>query len=378
MPKWEIRIERESVQTRDGRTRTVGRYEVLHDGAKATGTIRVDGKDVPLAGATAESPGPSQNAVPATEAHPSRILAKSYPLQTSGGPHFVTTGYRLDEVIAAMMPGIELADTGNRTAILIHPGKDAFLSSIGCINLCTRLPDASENIDYRGSRRRVIALIEDMKQFLGTVPAAGDKAIANAFVVIGEAALGTAKADATPATPAVATPATPPAPATPRAGQAALPAGIGWPLKHNVIRRNSNNNTFGKVRNNNTKVHQGWDFEAPVGTPCFAIAAGKIALVYVSKDYGNVVVLGFPFQGTTHFAAYAHLSAVAVAEGDMLARGDKIGLTGNTGNASGMTGKDQHLHFEIRTEPRPGLGLGGRMSPIKVFGTVPLLAAIDV
>lgn len=368
---WEILISRTATQRRssDGKVRTVGSYQVFHNGAKATGTILVDGKAVALSGTTAESAGPSQNAKRADEGFPTRILAKSYPMQTSGGPTYVTSGYRPDLEIAAQMPGLELTDTGRRTDILIHPGKDEFLSSIGCINLCTELPNADEKIDYPGSRRRVIALIEDLKTFLGGLPGP-DQPIPNASVVIDDGALA---AVAAPASPAVATPA---APATGPA--AALPSGIGWPLKRNMIRQNSNNNTFGRVRNNNTKPHQGWDFEAPVGTPCFAIAGGKIALVYQSVDYGNVVVLGFPFGGKTLFAAYAHLSAVGVAAGQTVAKGDEIGRTGNTGNARGMTGRDQHLHFEIRTEPRPGLGLAGRKSPIDVFGAIPLNAPIDV
>jgi murein DD-endopeptidase MepM/ murein hydrolase activator NlpD len=383
--EWEIRIERRSEQTHAGRTRTVGTYQVLHDGLPATGTIRIDGKDVPLSGTTAESPGPSQNAKRADEGFPTRILAGSYTMQTSGGPEYVTTGYRQDITIAPQMPGLELTDTGRRTDILIHPGKEAFLSSVGCINLCTSLDTPEEIINYPGSRRRVIALIEDMKAFLGGLPGP-DQPIPNAFVEIDERALIAAEAPAPPAAAAPPGPAPQPAPAAlaaatpaaPAVGPAALPAGIGWPLKHNVIRRNSSNNTFGMVRNGGKRPHQGWDFEAAAGTPCFAISSGKIELVYQSVDYGNVVVLGFPFKGTTHFAAYAHLSAVAVAADQTLAKGDKIGLTGNTGNAKGMTGRDQHLHFEIRTVPRPGTGLGGRMSPIKIFGAIPLTAPIDV
>jgi len=198
--KWEIRIERRSEQTHAGKSRTVGAYQVYHDGQAATGTIRVDDKDVPLSGTTAESPGPSQNAKRADEGSPTRILAGSYTLQTSGGPDYVTSGYRQDTTIAAQMPGLELKDTGRRTDILIHPGKEAFLSSVGCINLCTHLDTPQEIISYKGSRRRVIALIEDMKQFLGNVPTAGDKPIPNALVVIDETEL--AGAEAAPARPA--------------------------------------------------------------------------------------------------------------------------------------------------------------------------------
>lgn len=199
MPKWEIRIERRLEQTHAGEKRTVGTYQVYHDGQKATGRIRVDGKDVQLFGTTAEAPGPSQNDKTAEEGFPTRILAKAYPMQTSGGPAYVTKGYRQDEVPEAQMPGLELTDTGRREAILIHPGKNAFRSTIGCINLCTHLDTPAEIINYGGSRRRVIALIEDMKAFLGALPGP-DQPIPNAFVVIGEEALAKPKASAGNAT----------------------------------------------------------------------------------------------------------------------------------------------------------------------------------
>jgi hypothetical protein len=180
---WEIHVQRVKEQTRGNKTRTVGTYQVFHDGRPAT-AISVDGVEVPLFGTTAESRGPGQNDTPATATRSSRILQGRYPLKTSGGPEYVTTGFRRDLKIKAQMPGVELRKTGNRTDILIHPGKDEFLSSIGCINLCTSLPDEDEDIDYAGSRRRVIAIIEDMKQFLGTVSENGDVAIINAFAII--------------------------------------------------------------------------------------------------------------------------------------------------------------------------------------------------
>ncbi|MFL5316706.1 MAG: hypothetical protein ACJ8A0_16695 [Microvirga sp.] len=180
---WEIHVQRLKEQTRGNQTRTVGTYQVFHNGEPAS-AISVDGVAVPLFGTTAESKGPGQNDTPASVARPSRILAGRYPLKTSGGPTYVTTGFREDLKIKPQMPGIELRKTGNRSAIIIHPGKDQFLSSIGCINPCTSLPDEDEDIDYAGSRRRVIALIEDMKRFLGTVSETGDVAIINAFAII--------------------------------------------------------------------------------------------------------------------------------------------------------------------------------------------------
>lgn len=366
MPTWEIRIRRLCEQTHDGRTRTVGTYQVYHDSEKATGTIRVGDKDVPLSGTTAEAPGPSQNAKTAEEGFPTRIVAKTYPMQTSGGPTYVTSGYRQDETIANGMPGLELKDTGRRTDILIHPGKNEFRSSVGCVNLCTHLKTPQEMISYPGSRRRVIALIEDMKAFLGGLPGP-DQAIPNAFVVIDEKKLADAKtlvANATATGKPVA------------AAAAGTPDGISWPLRRNIIRGNVKNHTFGMVRNNGTRPHQGWDMLAPIGTECFAIADGTVSEIYDSEAYGKVVELAFRFDNRKLFAAYAHLSKVEVKEGEQVKRGQLIGLTGNSGNASKLNKSEMHLHFEIRSQSRPGLGLDGRIDPAKIFGTVPLKDAI--
>jgi len=43
-----------------------------------------------------------------------------------------------------------------------------------------------------------------------------------------------------------------------------------------------------------------------------------------------------------------------------------------------MPQDDRHLHFELRTEPTPGLGLGGRISPFEVYGQPPLTDAVEV
>lgn len=362
MPIWEIRIERQSEQTFGGKTRTVGTYQVYHDGAKATGTILVDGKEVPLSGTTAEAAGPSQNAKTAKEGFPTRIVAKTYPMQTSGGPTYVTHKYLKNETIADGMPGLELKGTDRRTDILIHPGKNEFRSSVGCINLCTHLKTPQEIINYPGSRRRVIALIEDMKAFLGDLPGP-DQPIPNAFVVIDEKKLSNAAALVANATATGKTVST---------TAAATPDGIGWPLRRNIIRGNVKNHTFGMVRNGGTKPHQGWDMLAPIGTECFAIADGTISDVYKSEAYGEVVELSFSFKNKKLFAAYAHLSAVKVKKGDSVKQGQMIGLTGNSGNAAKLNKSEMHLHFEIRSQSRPGLGLGGRIDPTTVFGTCPL------
>jgi murein DD-endopeptidase MepM/ murein hydrolase activator NlpD len=371
MPKWEIRIERRLEQRYGGRTRTVGTYQVYHDDVPVTATVRVEGKDVHLFGTTAEAAGPSQNDRTAEEGFPTRIVARTYPMQTSGGPTYVTDGYRADEIIRKKMPGLELSDTGRRDSILIHPGKDEFRSTVGCINLCTHLNTPDEIINYKGSRRRVIALIEDMKAFLGGLPGP-DRPIPGAYVTISETALAdpqTLAANLTRTSVQV------PAAAIPS------PEGIAWPLRRNVIRRNIRNHTYGPDvrigRDKKPKAHQGWDLLAPVGTECFAVADGKINLIYSDLNgYGHVVELAFSFKNQPLFAAYAHLSAVKVKEGQAVAKGQLIGLTGDSGNAGDVDISEKHLHFEIRTMSRPGGGLTGRKDPKDLFGTVPLKEAV--
>lgn len=152
---------------------------------------------------------------------------------------------------------------------------------------------------------------------------------------------------------------------------------IDWPLDSNRIRRGSLRHTFGRVRMGGLRSHQGWDFAAPLNTPCYAIADGRIELLYASPDYGRVLVLRFdhPKLGRL-YAAYCHLSRFNVHAGEPVNCGELIAWTGETGNAHGMAPEDQHLHFEIRTEPRPGKGLVGRISPLKVFGELPLHVAV--
>ena len=179
---WEFHIVRKSEQAResDGKRRTVGRYQVFHDGVKQNGAG--------LSGTVAETRGPGSNAQAGNNR---RVEAGRYPLATQDGGRYCTIGFNPSEASNQIRkPALELTSTGKRSEILIHPGQ-GFLSSIGCINPCTSLPNAEEPIDYAPSRQRVIAIIEDLKAFLGTsFPTKNGKAIPNAFVVIdGEPAL---------------------------------------------------------------------------------------------------------------------------------------------------------------------------------------------
>lgn len=157
---------------------------------------------------------------------------------------------------------------------------------------------------------------------------------------------------------------------------------ITWPLARNRIRRGLINHTFGMVRrraDGTKRAHQGWDFEARDGTPCFAIAAGTVERIRDVGDYGKQIILRFQHDfdhdgdRDTVFAMYAHLSRIDVAQGQSVTKGQQIGLTGSTGNAQGMGPLDQHLHFELRSMPMPPTGLAGRFSPLAIFGECPLV-----
>lgn len=173
---WELHVIRSAEQRRasDGRRRTIGRYQVYHDGVAQTAAD--------LKGMTAEAKGPGANR-PADNGK--RIEAGRYPLWTHSPGGYATYGYTDSTAPSdGPKPCLELKDTGARYAILVHPGHD-FLASVGCINLCKSLPDAYEPITYVPSRKRIISVIADLSGYLGRdFPSSNGKKIPNAAVVI--------------------------------------------------------------------------------------------------------------------------------------------------------------------------------------------------
>ncbi|MEV8396703.1 peptidoglycan DD-metalloendopeptidase family protein [Streptomyces niveus] len=92
--------------------------------------------------------------------------------------------------------------------------------------------------------------------------------------------------------------------------------------------------------------HTGVDFAVPAGTPVRAVGPGVVVAAGNSGPYGNQVVIRH--DDGTH-SQYAHLSLLSVTAGARVQGGDRIGLSGATGNVTGP-----HLHFEIRTGPAYG------------------------
>lgn len=92
------------------------------------------------------------------------------------------------------------------------------------------------------------------------------------------------------------------------------------------------------------------DIEMPIGTPLLAARSGKVVAVQAAFKDGNDKDLEENFVMIKHadgtIARYIHLKfgGVLVALGDHVLQGQRIALSGNTG----QTGAP-HLHFDVQT-----------------------------
>ncbi|PJI83291.1 murein DD-endopeptidase MepM/ murein hydrolase activator NlpD [Polynucleobacter brandtiae] len=92
------------------------------------------------------------------------------------------------------------------------------------------------------------------------------------------------------------------------------------------------------------RAHMGIDYSAPIGTPIFSVATGKVVHLGYSGAFGNLIILEHPGNYRTY---YAHLSNYnpELAIGNEVRRGLEIGYVGSTGRSTGP-----HLHFELRKD----------------------------
>ncbi len=93
-----------------------------------------------------------------------------------------------------------------------------------------------------------------------------------------------------------------------------------------------------------TSLHGGIDLGAATGTPVLACAPGRVVFAGDRIVTGNTLVLE---HLPSLFSIYMHLSAISVAEGDLLAAGELLGRVGSTGLSTGP-----HLHWELRVGPQ--------------------------
>ena len=86
--------------------------------------------------------------------------------------------------------------------------------------------------------------------------------------------------------------------------------------------------------------HKGLDFRASISTPVHATNSGTVILARPLYFEGNCVMLD---HGEGLVTIYMHLSEFKVKEGEKVATGQLIALSGGTGRSTGP-----HLHFAVR------------------------------
>ena len=90
-----------------------------------------------------------------------------------------------------------------------------------------------------------------------------------------------------------------------------------------------------------TKMHQGTDFAAPMGTPIMASGTGTITRAKWCGGGGNCIKIK---HNSTYETIYAHMKSFAkgIKVGKKVRQGQIIGYVGSTGMSTGP-----HLHYEV-------------------------------
>ena len=100
------------------------------------------------------------------------------------------------------------------------------------------------------------------------------------------------------------------------------------------------------------KMHEGIDIITDVGTHVHSAGNGVVSFIGPRGGYGLTVEI----EHTSGYkTVYAHLSRSLVTEGQKVARGKVIALTGNSGLSTGP-----HLHYEVHHE-------GIKLDPAQFF-----------
>lgn len=97
--------------------------------------------------------------------------------------------------------------------------------------------------------------------------------------------------------------------------------------------------------NGRAALHTGLDFPAEVGTPVQAAAGGIVVAREWHPEYGHLLEVDHGNGLTTR---YAHCSAIEVALGALVKRGQVVARVGSSGRSTGP-----HLHFEVLVDGVP-------------------------
>lgn len=84
--------------------------------------------------------------------------------------------------------------------------------------------------------------------------------------------------------------------------------------------------------------HNGIDLVSQWGNPVYATSQGIVIKSSFTKGYGNYIIIKHEHNLKT---LYAHLSLRTVKTGNVVSKGQLIGLVGDSGDTTGA-----HLHYE--------------------------------
>ncbi len=108
---------------------------------------------------------------------------------------------------------------------------------------------------------------------------------------------------------------------------------------------------FGDARDGGARGHEAIDILAPRNTPVYAVEAGTIARLFLSKPGGTTVYQFDPGGRFCYYYAHLERYAPGLTEGQHVVRGTLLGYVGTSGNAPKDT---PHLHFAIFEVTAPG------------------------
>lgn len=93
------------------------------------------------------------------------------------------------------------------------------------------------------------------------------------------------------------------------------------------------------------RAHTGIDYGAPMGTPIFATANGRVTYAGWKAGYGKLLIVKHPNGYETY---YGHCSKLLKKPGQLVEQGQLIAKVGQTGLATGP-----HVHYEVRASGQP-------------------------
>jgi murein DD-endopeptidase MepM/ murein hydrolase activator NlpD len=90
--------------------------------------------------------------------------------------------------------------------------------------------------------------------------------------------------------------------------------------------------------------HEGVDISTSRSEPVLATADGVVRRSGWAGEYGRAIEIS---HGDRYATLYGHLEQTLVSEGQVVRRGDRVGLVGSTGRSTAP-----HLHYEVHVDGR--------------------------